>query len=156
MREAGNSEERPERPQRQQQAGEVQQEERVDWREIFKQEQPPSPEPERAQPTFEERPKPVSFEPINQREEVSGVVDRQQELHDRYEGLKNKRNDRILAARNEIGSSTDKERSSSKLDLELNRLSNKEAMKAIVFAEVLGKPRGKNPHQSFMQSRRMR
>jgi hypothetical protein len=132
------------------------QEEQVDWREIFKQEQPQArTEQDRPEPRFEERP--VSFEPVSQQKEVAEGVDRQQELYDRYERLKDKKREAVNQFERMVPQKpVEGSEKRSKLDLELNRLSNKEAMKAVVWAEVLGKPRGKNPHQTFSQIRRQR
>jgi hypothetical protein len=156
MSNGGESDERPQRHERSAQrgqhpTGQRQQEETVDWREIFKQEQPSQPEA-----TNQETVRPVSFEPVSDaHEEVSKGVDRQQELYDRYERLKDKKRDAVKRFEKTVKpASGETSQNPSKLDLQLNRLSNQEAMKAVVWAEVLGKPRGKNPHQAFMQSKR--
>lgn len=157
MSSGGESEERQQRQERPAQRGQQaqgrqrQQEETVDWREIFKQEQPSQPEA-----TNQETVRPVSFEPVSDApEEVSKGVDRQQELYDRYERLKDKKRDAVKRLEDTVMPAPSKtSQNRSKLDLQLNRLSNQEAMKAVVWAEVLGKPRGKNPHQTFIQSKR--
>ena len=41
---------------------------------------------------------------------------------------------------------------SNDLGLHLNQLSGKEAMRAVVMAEVLGPPRARNPRQAFARS----
>ncbi|ARK29326.1 hypothetical protein BkAM31D_05350 [Halalkalibacter krulwichiae] len=121
-----------------------QREEQVDWREIFKQEErEPEPQPTQTAKSIEPSLSTVS-------EEVSS---RQQQLQEQYEEMRRKR-ERSSRQTKEIRNVPKTEvTSDDKLDLGLNRLSNKEAMKAVVWAEVLGSPRAKRPHPTFSKRR---
>ncbi|WP_227934927.1 hypothetical protein [Alkalihalobacillus deserti] len=136
-------EQRPSRPQR----SDAPQQEKVDWREIFKQEEvDPEPVQRRTSTNIEPPTQHVSFE--------EGVVGRQQELQNQYEEMQRKRevsSRKSKEIRKEA--STSELEKKDKLDLHLNNLSNKEAMKAVVWAEVLGPPRSRQPHATFVKKR---
>ncbi|MFC0558037.1 hypothetical protein [Halalkalibacter alkalisediminis] len=136
-------EQRQNRPQR---AGQPQQQqETVDWREIFKQEEiEPEPTEKRAS-TRVETTQQASFE--------EGIVSRQQELQNQYEEMQRKREVSSRKNREIRKETVDLLEKKDKLDLHLNHLSNKEAMKAVVWAEVLGRPRSRQPHPTFMKKR---
>ncbi|KHF41888.1 hypothetical protein [Halalkalibacter okhensis] len=131
---------RQRQPQRQPQP----QEEKVDWREIFKQEEvEPERVPARQESKMDQVTVPVEKELL------------QQELQDRYDELRQKR-EKTLKRGLETKSETEATNQSGGLDLRLNRLSNKEAMKAVVWSEVLGPPRGRQPHNTFSRKRYMK
>jgi hypothetical protein len=122
-----------------------QQEEQVDWREIFKQEGAPLPE-ERSTPTKIEPASSVTFE--------ESTLTRQQELQNQFEEMRRKReasSRKIKELRKEKQPSDSRKKEA--FDLQLNQLSNKEAMKGVVWAEVLGRPRARQPHATFMKKR---
>ncbi|WP_088102518.1 hypothetical protein [Halalkalibacter urbisdiaboli] len=124
--------------------GREEQQSEVDWKEIFKQEEPI--EQKRQEPEI------VRFEPV----ETPEVQTENEKL---YEQLQEMRKRREQVEDNVEGSKPSKrvnEQKRERLDLHLNRLSNKEAMKAVVWAEVLGKPRSRQPHQSFNQRTKIR
>ncbi|WP_332690908.1 hypothetical protein [Halalkalibacter lacteus] len=142
----GGQQQQDQRSGRQSQRPSQPREEKVDWREIFKQEEMESErEPSRHSPNTETAPVIVTAE--------SDQVKRQQELQDRYDELRQKR-EKITRKGRELrdeAPSLDKDRE--QLDLGLNRLSNKEAMKAVVWSEVLGRPRARQPHNTFIRKR---
>lgn len=117
---------------------------KVDWREIFKQEETtswPGSEQPKDQPSVEKTE--VYFDIP---EETNEQEDRQEKMAQKYRESKQYIEDRQRSPilENEIGRKAS-------LDLQLNRLSNQEAMKAVVWSEVLGRPRGKQPHQTFVK-----
>ncbi|MDT8861789.1 hypothetical protein N0O92_16370 [Alkalihalobacillus sp. MEB130] len=132
-----NTNQRPRQPQ--------QQEEQVDWRDIFKQEEM-KPEPQ---------PQPVQAQTIEQPQlDVPLERDlREQELRDRYDELRKKREKNPEWNRKKREETTKVSRDREGLDLQLNRLSNQEAMKAVVWSEILGRPRARQPHNTFARKR---
>ncbi|GAE33394.1 hypothetical protein [Halalkalibacter akibai] len=116
-----------------------QQEEQVDWREIFKQEERETSKPiETQQEVYFEDP----------------TVSRQQELQTQYEEMQRKREKSSRKVK-ELRKTTSQNEVYEKrgLDLQLSQLSNREAMKGVVWAEVLGRPRAKQPHSTFVRKR---
>ncbi|WP_017728392.1 hypothetical protein [Halalkalibacterium ligniniphilum] len=133
-------------------------EQEIDWREIFRQE---AAEPERnPHPQSTAQAERYEFEPPSVGDqELQASINKQQALYDRYEEAKEKKQETSRQLSDKVSSfdraiSKDKKRDS--LDLNLNNLSNKEVMKAVVWAEVLGRPRSRNPHQSFSGPRRIK
>ncbi|WP_332632156.1 hypothetical protein [Halalkalibacter flavus] len=122
------------------------QEEKVDWREIFKQEEM---EPERGRNRQEPKVEQVQVTVPSEREQL------QQEIQNRYDELRQKR-EKASQRDREVRSETEVTHHSDGLDLGLNRLSNKEAMKAVVWSEVLGRPRARQPHNTFSRRRYMK
>ncbi|MBP3951300.1 hypothetical protein [Bacillus suaedae] len=117
---------------------------KVDWREIFKQEETtswPGSEQPKDQPPAEKTEVYFDIPEIKDEQE-----DRQEKMAQKYRETKQYIEDRQRSPilDNEIGRKAP-------LDLQLNRLSNQEAMKAVVWSEVLGRPRGKQPHQTFVR-----
>ncbi|WP_100406752.1 hypothetical protein [Bacillus solitudinis] len=123
---------------------------KIDWKEIFNQEANEQDDRPQQQQYEEE---PVSFEPVSHEVEIAKVQN--DDLQTRREDLIQRREmSRARSSSYEIGKQpVTKNRG---LDLNLNKLSNKEAMKAVVWSEVLGKPRGRHPHQAFTQRSRSR
>ncbi|WP_078428847.1 hypothetical protein [Alkalihalobacterium alkalinitrilicum] len=122
-------------------------EQEIDWKEIFRQEQAPV-ERETPQPTVTREIEP-SFEPIH-REVGTAVSDRRTEMERVRDQLEEKRK---KLRQTESKSITDaaitdspifkKEigKKSTKLDLNFSNISQKEAMKGIIWSEILAKPK---------------
>ncbi|GAE26973.1 hypothetical protein JCM9140_3083 [Halalkalibacter wakoensis JCM 9140] len=128
----GNAGERTRQPQTQ--------DDQVDWRDIFKQEEiePASPGQIQVETTHLDR--------------TDEIADRQQQIKDQYDQLRKKRKETSYKA-SELRSDTETPSKKGGLDLHLNRLTNEEAMKAVVWAEVLGRPRARQPHNTFSKRR---
>ncbi|MFC0473468.1 hypothetical protein ACFFHM_23900 [Halalkalibacter kiskunsagensis] len=125
-----------------------QREEKVDWRDIFRQEEI---EPEREvkrqshSPQVESAPATITVE--------DDQLKRQQEIQDRYDELRQKRENATRKGREIRDEMQSSNKNHEQLDLHLNQLSNKEAMKAVVWSEVLGPPRARQPHKTFIRKR---
>lgn len=160
---SGNGQqEEQKRSQRQQRP--VQKQEKVDWREIFRQEEADTKPARPRQPTFagsaqseeevSRQATPVATQVENGMDNVLGE---QQELQERYEQARLRKEEASRKIRqertNEGRSDGEHSRTSGSLDLQLNRLSSTEAMKAVVWAEVLGRPRARQPHSTFARKR---
>ncbi|MCM3761506.1 hypothetical protein M3212_11995 [Alkalihalobacillus oceani] len=126
---------------------------KIDWREIFQQEEA---EPERPRRSTYAGPDGLGEEQPRQTAEVqfespvAEIEEEQRQLKKRYEEARRRQQRAAESARN---SQQTPQRANEKLDLQLNRLSNNEAMKAVVWAEVLGQPRARKPHQTFQRPR---
>ncbi len=149
---AGKKEEPPpkKRPQRA--------EEEIDWREIFRQEQAQT-EQERKQSA-----PPVRMEKIPHvgdssvdisvptvHEYSTEIERKRQELAQKRKQLENRPIDvseQSPIFTNEIG----KRRSA--LQMEFNQLTNEDAKRGVIWAEVLGKPRAKRPHETFYKGKK--
>ncbi|UCZ54495.1 hypothetical protein LGQ02_06960 [Bacillus shivajii] len=139
---------RPNRPQnRPQQSGHQQKEEEVDWREIFKQEQPSVEErhEKTRQPTVER-------ESVSKHEPAKELEKANNDLSDRYEALK-KRKEEALKQVKKVDKSPitegDITKKTSKVELDFSKVSRDEAIKGIVWSEILGKPRSRRPRETF-------
>ncbi|MDE5413895.1 hypothetical protein [Alkalihalobacterium chitinilyticum] len=126
-----------------------QREQEIDWKEIFRQEQAPD-ERDKPQPTVARDVEPSfepSFEPIRQ-EVDTAAKDRRTEMEKLRDQLEEKRKKLKHAEistqsaisdspimKNEIG------KKRTKLDLDFQNISQEEAMKGIIWTEILGKPR---------------
>ncbi len=106
------------------------------------------------QPTFAfEEPVPVNSQEGYHEEEM---VQNASELQERYEEMMKKKRIAKKKAMQIEPSLLSTETPKRSLDLKLNQLGQKEAMKAVVWAEVLGRPRSRQTHQAFQRSRRIR
>ncbi len=158
---SGNGQEEQKKQQRQQRP--EQRQAKVDWREIFKQEEADTKPDRPREPTFSSssqegsRDSSSSTTPQFDRGGIDDLLGEQQQLQDRYEEarLRKEQTTRRIREERTHHSFLDEKsnRSSGSLDLQLNRLSNKEAMKAVVWSEVLGRPRGRQPHSTFARKR---
>ncbi|MFV8826700.1 hypothetical protein [Alkalihalobacterium sp. APHAB7] len=126
-----------------------QREQEIDWKEIFRQEQAPD-ERDKPQPTLAREVEPSfepSFEPIH-REVDTTVNDRRTDMEKLRAQLEEKRKKLKRAegrtqsaisespiTNNEIG------KKQTKLDLNFENISQADAMKGIIWSEILGKPR---------------
>jgi hypothetical protein len=123
-------------------------EEKVDWREIFKQEEvKPKHEGSRQSPSPKVDPAPATVMVENDQ------LKRQEEMQKRYDELRQKRDEATRKGREIHDETQSSNKDRGQLDLGLNRLSNKEAMKAVVWSEVLGRPRARQPHNTFIRKR---
>ncbi|WP_216830054.1 hypothetical protein [Alkalihalobacterium elongatum] len=130
-----------------------QREQEIDWKEIFRQEQAPV---ERDKPTVAREVEPSfepSFEPIHK--EVVTTSDRRTEMEKLRNQLEEKRkklkkvehatnaaiSDSPITS-NEIG------RKKPKLELDFQNISQQDAMKGIIWSEILGKPRATRSYSS--------
>ncbi|MCM2677854.1 hypothetical protein [Alkalicoccobacillus plakortidis] len=119
---------------------------KIDWRDIFNQEEVKT-EPTRVEPKEQNQ---ETYAPSQHRE-----PDARDEMYQRLEEMKKKKQEAQQKASKQLSVSAANQdlTRSSELDLNFKNISSKEAMKAVVWAEVLGKPRSRNPHQSFAPPR---
>ncbi|WP_078552776.1 hypothetical protein [Bacillus alkalicellulosilyticus] len=115
------------------------QEQEIDWKEIFRQEEFPEQEKPAPRPL---QPSPAEILPIEEDRRTSLQIERD-ELRQKQELVNNNIftggiSDGIKV--NEIGKKPG-------LALHFNQITNEEAMKGVVWAEVLGKPRAKRSHR---------
>ncbi|KMK75952.1 hypothetical protein [Alkalihalobacillus pseudalcaliphilus] len=143
------------------QAGPVktQQREIKDWRDLFFEPEPEVQSEEPRQPTKIER-----YPTLDEELVVDDrKTDMEKEKDRRREQLKNVNNavSELSRAQEEAAKrfeqqteqvSNKRSTTSNDLGLHLNQLSGKEAMRAVVMAEVLGPPRARNPRQAFARS----
>ncbi|MDG5786544.1 hypothetical protein QA612_03505 [Evansella sp. AB-P1] len=116
--------------------------EEIDWREIFKQEQePPKQEPKR--PPSQPRRQETYTASIDVEHELNKG---NKELNDRYEKAKQRKRE-VLESTADLSDSPiikgDITKSSSKIDLSFSKISREEAVKGIIWSEVLGKPKAR-------------
>ncbi|MFK3937628.1 hypothetical protein ACI2JA_08970 [Alkalihalobacillus sp. NPDC078783] len=130
----------------------------INWRDIFTQEEAKAePQPRQQQ---EQEPDMVTdqYAPSQHREqETTQATNTKNELYDRLEEYKRRKRESEEQAPKQVqlsATSENRTHSSGRLDLSVGNLSKQDAMKAVVWAEVLGKPRAKNPHQAFAPTRR--
>ncbi|TSB46763.1 hypothetical protein [Alkalicoccobacillus porphyridii] len=125
---------------------EGQEEGQVDWREIFRQEeQTPEPEPKR------EPVESTSYSPT-----PSQATHERDELYDRLDEMKRKKREAQEKVAAQLISPTQKKTQTIEADdqYDLTNVTGKEAMRAVVWAEILGNPRSRNPHKAFASNRR--
>lgn len=117
---------------------------KIDWRDIFNQEE----EKAEPSPVRQEQVEPSSYAPLQHQEsEVRN------DLYDRLEEMKTKKREaqERVSRQKQAVSAKQTQSSSSELSLNFKNVTGKEAMKAVVWAEVLGSPRSRKPHKSFAQ-----
>lgn len=124
-------------------------EQEVDWRDIFRQEERPTEPQSTVSRTNSENKRSaeptVSSLPQEAEKELSKTS---RELHERYEKVK-KRQERAKKEAGEIGDSPimqgDLTRSAAKPKVQLNfsHISREEAIKGVVWSEILGKPKAR-------------
>lgn len=136
---------RPQRTGQAQRTGENQG--KMDWREIFFEEEVKSDTPRKLpnNPTFED------VQVTNDQDLLE--VDLYRE---RVEAERNKKRAEKLLEEQRLKNSSkleEQRRREKGLELHLDRLSNQEAMKAVVWSEVLGRPRARQPHNTFIRKR---
>ncbi|MGO4887229.1 hypothetical protein ACJ2A9_05700 [Anaerobacillus sp. MEB173] len=143
------------RPQRQQRPqGQQRQpgrEPKIDWDEIFRQEKN---NPNQSRPTQQNR-------PISRTEETIAPIDeRRNELYERIEAAKRekeKANERLERAVDSPIFKNDITKSGSKLDLNFKKVSAEQAMKGVIWAEILNKPKARRTYSNQNQyGKRMR
>ncbi|MCM3712829.1 hypothetical protein M3202_01925 [Alkalihalobacillus oceani] len=139
------------RPQQQRSGRPQQGQGKIDWREIFQQEEAKPERPRRstyAGPSGLEEEQPRQTAEVQFESPIAEIEEEQRQLKKRYEEARRRQQRAAEAAR-----SSEQTPQNGQLDLQLNRLSNNEAMKAVVWAEVLGQPRARKPHQTFQRPR---
>lgn len=151
MANSGQQQEQQQR--RQQHPGQNQ--EKVDWREIFRQEEGESGPSQPRQPTYvgprqSEGARSTTSPTASQVESGMNDLLNEQQLQNHYEEARRRKEKVARRTREQVN---EHDRTGGSLDLHLNRLSNKEAMKAVVWAEVLGRPRARQPHNTFARKR---
>lgn len=123
----------------------------IDWREIFRQEEKPEPvsKSERGQSyTYTEQSVPSSAAVNNQRGN---------ELLEKYEKAKqNKEAAKIFAHSIEDSPIYKGDISQSEVKLDFSRITKEEAIKGVVWSEILGKPRSKGLYRPSLKTRRQR
>ncbi|WP_096188353.1 hypothetical protein [Evansella halocellulosilytica] len=140
---------RPNRPQnRPAETGQSHREEEVDWREIFKQETQ----------TVEERrettrqPSAENSSPLS-RDGEKELNKTNEELLERYENLKKRKQEAKRNAskieNSPIQNSDLTKNRKSKVELDFSSISRDEAVKGIIWSEILGKPRSRKPRETF-------
>ncbi len=129
-----------------------QREQEIDWKEIFRQEQAPV-ERDKPQPTVARKVEP-SFEPVqpevaiptdDRRTEMEKLRDQLEEKRKQLRQTESRAPDAIADSpviQKEIG------KKPTKLDLNFSNISQKEAMKGIIWSEILGKPRAKRSYSN--------
>ncbi|WP_096201310.1 hypothetical protein [Bacillus sp. FJAT-45350] len=130
-------------------------EDQVDWKEIFKQEGSQTNQ-EQSSPSQVRPERTEVSSPSELSQHVEAIEQRRAELLQKKEEIRLKRNDISKGNieesspifSNEIG------RKSSSLGLNFNKITNEEAMKGVIWSEVLGKPRAQRPHNSNNRFRR--
>jgi hypothetical protein len=127
----------------------------INWRDIFTQEEVKA-EPQPGQQQDSEMVT-DQYAPSQHREqETTQAVNGRNELYDRLEEYKRRKRETEEQAPRQVqvsATSDNRTRSTSHLDISVSNLSKQEAMKAVVWAEVLGKPRSRNPHKAFAPTR---
>lgn len=124
----------------------------IDWREIFRQEDNPKPvsKTERGQTyTYTEQSVPSS---------VAGNNHRGNELLEKYEKAKqNKEAAKIYDPSIENSPIYKGDiAAQAEVKLDFSRITKEEAIKGVVWSEILGKPRSKGPHRPALNTRRQR
>ncbi|WP_062050068.1 hypothetical protein [Bacillus sp. JCM 19034] len=124
-------------------------EQQIDWRDLFNTdefEQKTSwPGAESAEPSKSQMQQVESEDRLEK--EQKKQIERREKLEKRLKEIKQQ-----TAKTRQQSAATE----SSGLNLQFDQLSNKEAMQGVVWAEVLGRPRAKQPHQTFGRGRRTR
>lgn len=123
--------------------------EEIDWREIFRQESEPEPQSQEVKPldTYiePERPKTAVDENI-----------RSNDLKEQYEAVKRKKD--ALEATPAIKATSpiykDDITADEQVSLNFADISKQEAIKGVVWSEVLGKPRSKGSYRASLNTRR--
>ncbi|MCT8139679.1 hypothetical protein H1D32_19370 [Anaerobacillus sp. CMMVII] len=123
------------------------QQKEVDWREIFRQEAQTEPAQKKQQPQSYSYSEP---------KEISAEVQRRNELLEKYEKAKKnketaKRTERISK---ESPIYKDDITASNPVTLDFSNITRDEAVKGIVWSEVLGKPRSKGSYRPTLNTRR--
>lgn len=111
----------------------------IDWREIFRQESQTEPAPRK-------QPEPVQIQEVS----------RSNELLERYEKVKRNRDSQKkseLAAKNSPIYKDDIT-ASERIQLDFSNISKEEAVKGVIWSEILGKPRAKGSYRPSLNSRR--
>ncbi|WNF37716.1 hypothetical protein RJD24_04440 [Bacillaceae bacterium IKA-2] len=124
----------------------------IDWRDIFRQEEKPVPvsKSERGQSyTYTEQSVPSS---------VAGSNRVGNELLEKYEKAKRNKEAAKIYEPN-LGNSPIYKgdiAAQAEVKLDFSRITKEEAIKGVVWAEILGKPRSKNPHRPTLNTRRQK
>lgn len=119
----------------------------VDWREIFQQEAGTDSAPKKARE-----------QSYTYREETTTEVNRSQELLEKYEKAKlRKEKAEQNVSRQSLKNSPiykDDITASNKVSLDFSSISRDEAIKGVVWSEILGKPRAKGSYRPTLNTRR--
>ncbi|QOY36186.1 hypothetical protein AWH56_000365 [Anaerobacillus isosaccharinicus] len=119
----------------------------VDWREIFQQEAQTNSAPQKSREqsyTYTE-------------EQTSMEVNRSRELLEKYEKAKLRKEKAGQKARQSLTNSPiykDDLTASNKVSLDFSSISRDEAIKGVVWSEILGKPRAKGSYRPTLNTRR--
>ncbi|MFA9455850.1 hypothetical protein ACERJO_03680 [Halalkalibacter sp. AB-rgal2] len=118
-------------------------EKQIDWRDLFNTDE------------FEQKTSWPGSEPVKASEDEQQNSDLKQE-QERQREKKRKLDERLkkIRKRSSAQSGEPVASESNGLNLQFDQISNKEAMKGVVWAEVLGRPRARQPHQTFVRNRR--
>ncbi|MBU8905662.1 hypothetical protein [Desertibacillus haloalkaliphilus] len=127
------------------------QEQEIDWKEIFKQEAPEEQKPTAAPPRNEHESEARGYHaeaPAPSLEEDQA----QKDIFERYEKMKRKKQEvkETLENLKKPEVSEDKVQPSAQLDLNFKTITKEDAKKGVIWSEVLGSPRARNPHRAFM------
>ncbi len=119
----------------------------VDWREIFRQEEAPQP------PTRKEEP--VQSYSYHEQPSVSEDVQRRNELLEKYEKAKRNKEAAKQIERKQIQSPVYAgDLTATKVQLDFSKLTKEDAIKGVIWSEVLGKPRSKGSYRPSLNTRR--
>ncbi|GAE30669.1 hypothetical protein [Halalkalibacter hemicellulosilyticus] len=118
-------------------------EKQIDWRDLFNTDE------------FEQKTSWPGSEPVKASEVEQQNSDLKQEQEKQRE-KKRKLDERLKEIRKRSSAQSEQPVASESngLNLQFDQISNKEAMKGVVWAEVLGRPRARQPHQTFVRNRR--
>ncbi|NEU32361.1 hypothetical protein GN156_16550 [bacterium LRH843] len=118
--------------------GQQQRQDKVDWQEILKKEEEINPESQKPKRVY------LEVDPVIKEKILQPSVNVVSNVHETYH-----HRETLNVKQPEVNFA----KKSSPNDFGLNRLTNKDFLKGIVWAEVLGPPRAKKQHQALMKKR---
>ncbi|RXI99401.1 hypothetical protein DS745_14310 [Anaerobacillus alkaliphilus] len=121
----------------------------VDWREIFMQEEAQQPPTRKVQP--------VQSYSYNESPSVSEEVQRRNELLEKYEIAKRNKEaqkQKELSIKDSPVYSGDLTANKNKINLDFSNLTKEDAIKGVIWSEILGKPRAKGSYRPSLNTRR--
>jgi hypothetical protein len=126
----------------------VKKEQEVDWREIFRQEDETTPTPVRDRERYSTT--------ATKQQTVAIEASRSNELLEQYEKAKRKKE---VTKRNELVTKNspiykDDLTVTNKINLNFANITSEEAVKGVIWSEVLGKPRAKGSYRPSLNTRR--
>lgn len=122
------------------------QREEVDWREIFRQEAHTEPKPTKQQ----EQSYKYEEQPVTE-------VKRSQELLQKYEEAKRRKESEKSTKKKSLADSPiykDDLTASNKVRLDFSKVTREDAIKGVVWSEILGKPKSKGSYRPTLNTRR--